>query len=93
MGIFGVNTHAYRHAVYTVCARIHIGIPDVFNKKNQPSVLNKTSKPWAKDYKAALNNLCFLRELKLNRESKTNETNEIVFSAPQSTCEPIFEII
>ena len=28
---------AYRLTVYTVCARVHIGKPDVFNKKNQPS--------------------------------------------------------
>ena len=32
MGIYGVNTPHTVRLFYTVCARIHIGNPDVFNK-------------------------------------------------------------
>ena len=60
---------AYRLTVYTVCARVHIGKPDVFNKKKPTFCANFNIKDRAKDYKAAPNNSVFLRELKLNQES------------------------
>ena len=94
LGIFGVNTPHTVRLFIPYALESTLVIPTFLTNKNQPSEPTKqikTPKTWAKDYKAAPNNFTrFICDFKLNRRTKSNKTNIIVFISLRSICESIF---